>query len=410
VSPSAAVAVLLVVVGTLAAAPGLILLGVLTVGTARLSTLWSDHGLEEVRYERRLASDRAVWGDSIELTIEIENRKLLPLAWLQADDYTTESTIVREQTLTPSTRPGFVILVNLWSLAPFELVRRTFHLEAVRRGLYRFESVRLTVADLFGRGVASQEEAKSLSFLVRPRTVPVRSPSGSVIDLGTRPARRGLIEDPSLFAGVRPFQRGDPRRRIHERASARLGRPVSKRYEPSTARNVVIALDITTHDGPIWLLAYDDELVESLVVAAASLGRRLLADGAGCGLAVNGWSYTRSRRGFVAPRTDPEQLARITDLLGRTSSHPSIPFARMLEELPGLLPSGSLLLTLSSRDPTDVVPILRRLRATGHEVRHIALGPRARHQARLLARYGIQATAGRLEPDWRTSDALVLAG
>jgi uncharacterized protein (DUF58 family) len=409
VNPATAVAIGLVIIGTLAAAPGLVLLGLLTVATARLSTLWSTHGLDDVRYERRLASERAVWGDSVELTISIENGKLLPLAWIEADDFTTDTTTVREQTLTPSTRPGYAILRNLWSLAPFEVVRRQFHLEAARRGLYRFESVRLSVADLFGRGVAENEETRGLSFLVRPRTVPVRTASGSVVTSGTRAARRGLIEDPSLFAGVRPFQLGDPRRRVHERATARLGRPVSKRYEPSTAREVMIALDVTTHDGPIWLLAYDDELVESLIVAAASLARRLLTDGAACGLAVNGWTYSLARRGFVPPHAGLDQLARITDLLGRTSSHPSMPFAWLLAELPTRLSNGALIVTVSSRDPIDVLPPLRRLRSSGHEIRHISLGPEARVHAQAATRLGIAANMGRLEPDWRTSDALVLA-
>jgi uncharacterized protein (DUF58 family) len=407
---SGLVAVALVILGAVFAAPGLVLLGVLALAVAWLSNLWSRRGLDRVSYERRLARSRVVWGDSVELSVTIENRKLLPLSWLQADDYATEGTVVRERPLIPSERPGYGVMRNVWSLAPYEQVLRRFHLEATHRGLYRFESVRLAVADLFGRDVAAREEKRAATFLVRPRTVPVRTAAGAVVPLGTRRARHGLTEDPSLFAGVRPFQQGDPRRRIHERATARVGRPVSKRFEPSTAREVLVALDVQTHDGPFWLLAYDEQLMEALAVSAGSLARQLLADGAACGLAANGWTYTVARSGFVAPRAGHDQLARITDLLGRTSSVASLPFSRLLAELPARLPRGALIITLSSRDPALIVPDLRRLRSSGFTIRHVALGPRGETHAALARRFGIDASYGRLHPDWRTSDALILAG
>ena len=67
-----------------------------------------------------------------------------------------------------------------------------------------------------------------------------------------RPGRKsGLAEDPSRFAGIREYTPGDPIKRIHPRASARLGRPSTKRFEPSRDREVLIALDIQTTAGPV---------------------------------------------------------------------------------------------------------------------------------------------------------------
>jgi len=408
-TPAVVVAGGLLILGLLADAPGLVVIAVLTLATSWLSTLWSRHGLAGVTYERRLEHDRAVWGDEVELTVTIDNAKLLPLAWIEAEDFASRDLSVRGRRLLASSRPGLAILQNLYSLGPYEQVRRTFHVIADHRGLYRFDSVRLSVADLFGRNVARSEEPSPATFLVRPRTVPVRTQTGSVVPLGTRRARRGQIEDPSLFAGVRPFQRGDPRRRIHERASARVGRPMSKRFEPSTARQALVALDIQTHDDPIWLLAYDEALVESLAVAAASLARQLLADGAACGLAVNGWTYSLARTGFVPPGRGVDQLSRIADALGRTSSTASLPFAQLLAGLPGRVAPGTLVFAMSSREPLAIVPVVRRLRSSGFEVRHIVLGPHARAHAARGRRLGIETFPARLDPDWRTSDALTIA-
>lgn len=399
----------LIVLGAVTAAPGIVLLGAFALATAWLSGLWSRRGLDRVLYGRRLARDRAVFGDSVELAVSVENRKLLPLPWVQADDFASDTITMREGPLLPSDRPGYRILRNIWTLGPFERVVRRAHVQAAHRGLYRFESVSLTVADLFGRGVATRRFEQPAALLVRPRTVVVRTAGGSVVPFGTRVARHGLLEDPALFAGVRPFQFGDPRPRLHQRATARAGRPLSKRFEPSTVREVCLAVDVQTQDGPRWLLAFDEDLVEAIIMAAASLARRLLADGASVGLAVNGWTYSLARFGYVPPRAGHDQLPRIMDLLGRTSSVPSISFERLIGEIPSRVSSGALVMTISSRDPAAVVPALRRLRGGGFEVRHVAVGSAAQAHARTVRRIGIPAYTAGLEPDWRSSDALTLA-
>lgn len=400
----------LLVIGVLGSAPGVILLAVLTVMTAWLSTLWSRHGLAHVTYRRHLANDRAVWGDRVDLDVAVENRKTLPLAWLRAEDFVTDGLEIVDHPLASSGRYGFSVLQNVWSLGSFEQVVRRLRIDATHRGRLQFDAVRLTVADLFGRDAASREVELLDTLLVRPRTVPVRTARGAVVPLGARRAVRGLIEDPSLFAGVRPFQAGDSRRRIHQRAFARTGRPLSKRFDPSTARQIVIALDIGTESVPDWSLAYEEDLVESLAVAAASLARRLIADGTACGVAFNGWTYSLARVGFVAPRAGGDQLVQIADQLARMSSTPSVPFERVLASLPARLAPGTLVLTISSQDPLRFAPALRRLRASGYEHRHVSLGPAAVAHATRARLAGLDAVAGALDPDWRTSASLNLAG
>lgn len=400
----------LLVIGVLKAAPGIILLAVLTVMTAWLSTVWSRHGLARVRYARRLANDRAAWGDLVDLEVAIENRKVLPLAWLRAEDFVSEDAKIVGQVLPSSGRYGVSVLRNVWSLRPFERIVRHHQVDAAHRGRVQFDSVRLTVADLFGGDAESREIDLVDTLLIRPRTVPVRTASGAVVPLGTRRARRGFVEDPSLFAGVRPFQAGDSRRRIHQRAFARTGRPLTKHFDPSTARQIVVALDIQTDRQPYWSLAYDDELVESLAVAAASICRRLIADGAACGVAFNGWTYTLAHVAFVPPRAGGDQLIRIADQLARMSSTPSVPFDRVLATLPARLAPGTLVLTISSQDPTGFAPAIRRLRASGFEHRHVSLGPDAVAHAARARLAGIDTVAGALDPDWRTSATLTLAG
>lgn len=402
------IGVLLMLVGAALSAPGLMLIGALTLFSRWLTTLWSRYGLDRVAFDRRLGTDRAVWGDEVPLDVEIWNQKPLPLPLIAVDDHVTDTLTVAGRRLGASDRPGQGTLQNAWSLLWYERVIRHLVIEARRRGVFTFGPVRLTVSDLFERGTQSEERELPAQLLVRPRTVPVRSTEPARAPLGTARSRTSLFTDPSRFAGVRAYQPGDPMRRIHWRATARLGQPVSRRYEAVHERQVLLAVDFQTVPGPHWLMLFDDEQVEGLCVAAASLARRTLRDGAACGLLLGTQLAGGGRWAFLPPSTSAGQLGRIEDTLARVQPIVSLPFERLLTAVPRRLAPGATLVVLSARTPEGSLEPMRRLARSGYAVRHVALGPERREHAALAAGAGLDARAADLEPSWREADALVL--
>jgi uncharacterized protein (DUF58 family) len=270
--------------------------------------------------------------------------------------------------------------------------------------------VRLTVSDLFERGTRSEERELPAHLLVRPRTVPVRVAEPARAPLGSHRSRPSLFVDPSQFAGVRPYQPGDPWRRIHWRATARVGEPVSRRYEPVRERQLLIAVDLQTVPGPHWLMLFDDDLVEGLCVAAASIARRTLGAGAGCGLLVGTQLSGGRRWAYLPPSSAPGQLGRIEDVLARVQPIVSLPFERLLAVVPRRLAVGGTLAVLGARDPQPYLDPLRRLARSGYAVRYRGLGPEAAAFAGTMRAAGLEAGTMELAPDWRSADALVLAG
>jgi len=400
----------MVVAGALLGAPGLLLIGGLTLLSRWLTTLWSRYGLDSIGYERRIATNRAVWGDQVPLDVEVWNRKLLPVPLLTADDHVTDTLRVAGRTLAASERPGQGVLQNSWSLLWYERVVRHLVIDARRRGAFRFGPIRLTVSDLFERGTNSEERELPAELLVRPRTVPVRAPHAAQAPLGTARSRASLFTDPSRFAGVRRYEPGDPLRRIHWRATARVGEPVSRRYEPVHERQVLLALDLQTVPGPYWLMLFDDDQVEALCVAAASLARRMLRTDTACGLLVGSQLVGGRRWAYLPPSAAASQLGRIEDVLARVQPILSLPFERLLGAVPRRLAPGGTVLSLGARDPEPYADRLRRLSRTGYAVTHLAFGPDREAHRSGMAALGIQARAAELDPDWRRSDALVLAG
>lgn len=404
-----AFAIGLAALGAVLGVPGLIIVAAIVAAYATLTRLWTRYGLGELRYERRLSSQRGLVGDTVDLDVTVWNHKPLPLPFLAADDHLTDGLPVRERPDLQTDETGRRLLDNAWALAPFERVVRHFHLDAGRRGRYELGPVSLRVRDIFGRA-ATEARLESIDAIsIGPRTIPLQGAARGRAPLGQRRARQGLVPDPALFGGVRPFAPGDSRRTIHWRASARLGSPVAKRFEPAHGSTVIIALDVQTLAGAHWEMTWDDEAFESLCVAAAAIARESLREGAAVGFAAASFTGTPQRIAWLPPRASRDQAAALNDLLARIGPISSGPLGGLLTWLARRAPSGATVVLLTARDPRAEQPTLRRLVRGGHPVEVVLLGDAGDALPGLRAA-GVRATRATLTPDWRTADAVVLAG
>ena len=401
-------AILLLLLGTFLEVPVAVILSIVVLMIEAVRQVWTRFGLSGVSYRRRLERDRIGWGEEIPVTVEIWNRKRLPLAWLRADDAATPGVMVRERELALGTTGG-AVLRNVWTLAPFERVTRQFHVGAERRGVFELGPVELSVGDLFAGQAATEARRDVDRILGRPRTVPGASLRRRDTLGGADRARFGLTEDPSRFAGIRDYAPGDPLRRIHPRASARLGRPVVKRFEPSRDREVLLALDVQTAGGPALGLAFDDEEVESLFVVAASLARSLAGERAAFGLAAAGYHGAESRYAYLPVSEAPGQTERVFDLLARLSSQPSGPFEHLLGMILRVVRHGTTVVVVTARDPSPFVAHLRRLERAGCPVVVVACGPAGAADAGRARVAGLAARTARLDGPWRTAARLAMS-
>ena len=299
------------------------------------------------------------------------------------------------------------MLAQTWSIGWFERVTRRLEIVGSRRGRYRFVRAGCEVSDLFGESSATEERPLATTYRVVPRTVAVRStradtPIAGAARRAARPGR-GTVAVRRRTARTRP---GDPLRRIHWKATARVGRPVSRRFDPAREREVLLAVDMQTVPGASWQLTWDEDQVEGLCVAALSLARSFITDGVAVGLAVNAYSDRPQRTVFLPPSATPNQLATIADYLADVSPFASMPFERLLAGVARRAPMGCAVVALSGRDPSDVLPVLRRLGAQGYRTSHAALGPEAARWTARARSLGVPSAAYRLHPDWRTADAL----
>jgi hypothetical protein len=402
----------MVFIAVAADAPGLLLVAMVTIAYGSLTRLWSRYGMRRVAYSRTLGASRAVAGDTVTLDVTVWNRKPLPLPWVAADDLVGEGLTVRErpQMDRDNERSGMLILHNGWALAWYERVVRHFHLDRLRRGTFPFGPVQVRVRDILGRHAAEEELEIPDTLVVSPRSVRVRRRDRAASPLGERRARSSLHVDPSLYGGVRPFQAGDSLRRVHWRATARLGTPVSRRYEPARGREVMLVVDVQTLDGPHWQMTWDEPSFEELCITAASLARELLDDGASVGLAAASFAGSPQRFAWLAPRASLSQMPRAGQLLARIGPVASGPLLGLLTWLTRRVAPGTGIVLLTARAPGQHLAALRRMVRVGYAVELVTIGPAASAHASEARGGGIPAVAGRVQPGWEEPDEVTLAG
>ena len=352
-----------------------VLFGVVALIVLGLTEMWWRWGGVGLEYRRALSSTTATCGDIVECTIEVTNRKLLPMPWVDVTDdwpsalvpervrsrkrglyrpsITGGSRPIVEESRTVPTNSGDAKMnpaahlpgvegegladevaqqtdrepvSQRLTLAPFERVRRHYRLPCRRRGAYDFGPVVIRWRDAFGLTSRDADLTGRESFVVYPRTVPVVAPPAASRQLlGDRVRPRALLTDSTRLAGVRPFVTGDSIRRVHWGATARTGVVQVRRDDPTAGRRLWIVVDVETAPEDRWWSAGDTDVHETLAIVAASIASWAIRSGTSVGISANGRTAGSAHDLSIACAGNPSHIARILDGLARLRPWPSRP-------------------------------------------------------------------------------------
>jgi uncharacterized protein (DUF58 family) len=357
----------LVAIGLLTGSVAVVSLGIMILGTGGAARLWARISLEGVVVLRALTEHRVYVGEEVGVTLTIENRKPLPVPWVDVQTALPRGMqIVGARTHIGGA--GTVVLQRSTSLGRRDHIVWPVTLRATNRGYFRVGPTRLRSGDLFGffereRVVGSPPDG----IIVYPRVYPLG-------ELGFDSARpfgelRGgsrIYEDPSRVIGVRDYQSGDPMKRIDWKATARVQRLQSRVYEPSRTQAVVIALNIPTFEQP-WQGA-DPVLLERAISVSASIAQATAEGGAAIGLIANGSFPDADRPIRIGASNHPQQLNHVLEALAMVTSFTTSRMAVELEGQSRTLHAGTTLVVVAAVMTEDLAATLLRLRTEGHFV------------------------------------------
>jgi uncharacterized protein (DUF58 family) len=356
-----------IVFGLLFRQPGLLLLAMLVLAAAGAGWAWNSHSLQGVEYKRHFSERRAFLGETVDLSIEVINRKWLPISWLKIEDeYPLPVTMVDGE-VSPSTKPGVGLLSNLMSLRWFERTRWKYRLRCDRRGFYPFGPAHLESGDAFGL-FSSQLKTPNQDWLiiypqVKPIEVlalPLKEPFGEV------KAKQRIFEDPSRTIGIRDYRSEDTLKRIHWKATARRQRLQVRVYEPTTSFQLMIFLNMVTL--PKHWQGTIPELLEKVVSVGASIANYAVERRLQVGLLANGCWPQSDQPLKVLPSRSPDQLTYILEALAAVSAMPTISIEQLLNTESANLPWGATLAVVTAVVTEELLIVMNRLQLAGRRM------------------------------------------
>lgn len=353
--------------------PLLALLAFAVTLTLASALIWRRYGLSQITYSRSFSQTRAFPGEEVTFEITLENVKVLPLPWLEVVDEFPSQMRYPTLDLEPSSKPNVKVFRTLFSIRPYERVRRRYHVTCTRRGRHRFGPATLTSGDVFGfsgHHIEIDEPDYLIVYpLVRPVTafgLPAKQPFGDEKPL------QALVEDPLRFSGVRPYVPGDAPKRIHWRASARTGVLQSKQYEPSTTPVLAIFLDVNTFEH-FWE-GLNTDLLELVISAAASIAAHGLDERRQVGLYVNAPLYGGERFVRIPPSRHPDQLRKILEALALLIPHTGNRIENIIAVESRQIPRGATIVVITGNVTARLEETLARLFRSGHAITLLAFG------------------------------------
>lgn len=396
-------AILAFVVGLFVRNSALVALSAFLLTIVTFAWLWSRNTLIGIVYQRKIYHTHAFPGETTEVEIIVENRKWLPVTWLEVNDLwpmqfapTKPGVLIEDQS-----DPNAGILLNAYSLRSFERVRRRYELKAKQRGYYRLGPARISSGDpfsLFERLFVMEDKRDYL--VVYPELLPMEALAFPLRDpLGDRRVKRRLFEDPNRVIGVRDYEPQDTFRDIHWKATARTGYLHSKVYEPTRGMNIVLAVNIASFEH--YWRGFWPEMMEYTLSAAATVSTRMAEQGYTFGLICNG-AFARADQPIrVPPGRRPTQLRRVLEALAGVKAFVAMEFGRyVLSESPRL-PIGATIVMLTPFVNDMIMTASQRLQSSGRQVAWVVLGKQKPKTLHNIPLYHLPIPHE--EPDWTES-------
>lgn len=227
----------------------------LYIAAACLSFLYSRLISRYVIIRRKDSVLRAHRFEPMEITLIVENRSPLPVAYLNIFD---------EPNYFFASDPGNFLI----SLRPGERKILKYPIESQRRGLYSIGPAVIQGSDPLGLFPFRKQAKQRQTLIVYPEVLPLSLRSLEGLPVGTIRVDNRIYEDVTRYRSMREYLPGDALRRVNWKASAKTGQLFVMDYLPLLQVPVLLLLNLNGEDYPIH---FRHHRIERAATLAASL-------------------------------------------------------------------------------------------------------------------------------------------
>ena len=367
-----------------------------------IARLWARYSLSRVEYRRQLSSNRVFFGEEIKMAVEVTNRKILPLPWLQVEEQLPDQVTLLKGESEHAFSTNYQILTAIFLLSSYHRIKKYYPIKCDHRGYFMFGPTKLSSGDVFGFFNRYQEIATIDHLMVYPKMLPLeklgipsRQPLGEIRTV------KHLFHDPVLMLGIREYAYGDSLKSIEWKSTARTGSLQTKIFEPTTTVDMGIFLDVRTVSLPLW--SVDPEKFELAIVTAASLANQALSEDYRVGLYINKNSPGTAEIIQIPPSRHPEQLKHILEALAMIQPIEIMPIARMLVTESRSLPWGSTMVVITASPNESLLSTLYQMKRVGRKVVLITIGSQDGISSEGLTTFNVSDDIG-----WEKMEAMSL--
>lgn len=297
-----------------------------------LSGVWAWFNLRGLEVLRETLTHRAYVGEYARERLTLRNRWFVPRLWIE----------LRDQSDLPLHSNGFVA-----SLGGFQKVRWIARTPCTVRGKFTLGPAVLVSSDPFGIFRWQRRFAGTGEIVVYPRMVDLPTFVLPTAELpGGQDVRSRAYNVTPNVATVREYAPGDGFNRIHWRSTARTNQLMVKEFELDPTADIYLVLDmqersvVTLAEPPAQHSRHDawwsavsgqhsplavESTEEYIVMGAASLARRLLAQNRVVGLLAWGRHHE-----VIPAERESRQLFKILEALAVLRAQGAQPLAEML--------------------------------------------------------------------------------
>ncbi len=237
-------------------------------GILLCSWWWAKIMSRFIHARRKLQFAALQVGDELEESIYIENDSILPVLWIRLEDH--------------SDFPEYSIR-SVRALDPSGRISWRNHRICKQRGIFSLGPWETITSDPFGIFEIRRVYTSTQPMVVYPPLAILPAgllPHGKQMgDL--RPLNQPVAAETILASQTRPYQSGDPLRRIHWPTSARKGTPYVKILDPEAASRIWLVPDL---DPNVHYGSGSDSSEETLILLLAALSTHLLGEHRAVGL------------------------------------------------------------------------------------------------------------------------------
>lgn len=346
-----------------------LLLWAVAVGSlATAAILWVRTAWRGVKVTAWFEPARAFVGEPVVLRVRVVNDKPFPLPMVRLGIWLPPG-------LSATGDPGSITIRGYQrrlalpgrSRADLELP-----VAPARRGEYWVERVEVQLSDPFDLTPLRRTLVPDADVLVMPEPrIPVPVDVRRRLPFGHPAMASRMFEERERFAGVRPYEPGDPLNRIHWKLTGHAGGLQTKLFEPTRSADVLMVLDLSVGE-PFWNAIYP-EIAEDTIGWASFLARQAMDEGWRVGLVAN----THLTRGRGPLRVPPSAVkgheAAIFAALARMPNEPTSDLGPLLREHGRRVSADTAVVVTTPRPGARLRQEIGVLRRRGAEV--IQLSP-----------------------------------